>query len=122
MIIDKFFAILLLLITFPFWILFYFLIKLTSYGTFLFRQKRLGKDKKPFFIYKFRTMVNNAESLKSKIHYLNEADKPTFKIRNDLRYTKIGRFLAHSGIDEIPQLIPNRKRRDGLYWAASFAS
>jgi lipopolysaccharide/colanic/teichoic acid biosynthesis glycosyltransferase len=111
-----------LLITFPFWILFYFLIKLTSYGTFLFRQKRLGKDKKPFYIYKFRTMIKNAEDLRSKIYHLNKADGPVFKVFNDPRYTKIGEFLAHSGIDEIPQLISNRKMRDGLYWAASFAS
>ena len=105
MIIDKIFAILLLFATFPLWIVFYLLIKLTSSGPFLFRQKRLGKDKKPFVFYKFRTMVKNAEDLKSKIYHLNEADGPAFKIRDDPRYTKIGRFLAHSGLDEIPQLI-----------------
>ena len=105
MIINQIFATLLLFFTFPLWIIFYFLIKLTSSGPFLFRQKRLGKDKKPFVFYKFRTMVENAENLKPKIYHLNEADGPAFKIRNDPRYTKIGRFLAHSGLDEIPQLI-----------------
>ncbi|EKE15266.1 MAG: undecaprenyl-phosphate galactose phosphotransferase, partial [uncultured bacterium] len=73
--------------------------------TIFFKQKRLGKDKKPFFIYKFRTMVKDAENLKYKLKNLNEADGPVFKINNDPRYTKIGRFLAHSGLDEIPQLI-----------------
>lgn len=73
--------------------------------TIFFKQKRLGKDKKPFYIYKFRTMVEDAENLKSKIKNLNEADGPVFKIFNDPRYTKIGRFLAHTGFDEIPQLI-----------------
>lgn len=73
--------------------------------TIFFKQKRLGKNKKPFFIYKFRTMVVNAENLKSKIQNLNEADGPVFKMYNDPRYTKIGRFLAHNGLDEIPQLI-----------------
>lgn len=105
MIIDQIFAIFLLIFMLPLWIVFYYLIKTTSPGPFLFKQKRLGKDKKPFFIYKFRTMVKNAEDLKSKIYNLNEADKPVFKINNDPRYTKIGRFLAHSGLDEMPQLI-----------------
>ncbi|NCO31794.1 sugar transferase [bacterium] len=105
MIIDQIFAVVILLITLPLWIVFYFLIKLTSPGFFLFKQKRSGKDKKPFFIYKFRTMVENAEDLKSKIYNLNEANGPVFKIHNDPRYTKFGRLLAHSGLDELPQLI-----------------
>ncbi len=70
-----------------------------------FKQKRLGKDKKSFTMYKFRTMVDNAEDLKSKIYHLNEADGPVFKIRNDPRYTKVGKFLSHTGLDELPQLI-----------------
>jgi len=75
------------------------------FSSILFKQKRLGKNKKPFYIYKFRTMVTDAENLKSKIKNLNESDEPTFKIYNDPRYTKIGRLLAHTGLDEIPQLI-----------------
>ena len=50
-------------------------------------------------------MVVGAEDLRSKIYHLNEADSPVFKIKNDPRYTKFGRFLAHSGLDELPQLI-----------------
>ncbi len=56
-------------------------------------------------MYKTRTMVANAQQLKKKYLHLNEADGPVFKIRNDPRYTKIGKFLARTGIDELPQLI-----------------
>ncbi len=98
-------AIILLLTTLPLWAIFYILVKLTSKGQFIFRQKRLGKDKKPFVMYKIRTMVERAEDLKSKIKNLNEADGPVFKIKNDPRYTKIGKFISHTGLDELPQLI-----------------
>lgn len=50
-------------------------------------------------------MVENAEALKKKYQKLNEADEPVFKIRNDPRYTHVGKFLSHTGLDEIPQLI-----------------
>lgn len=79
-------------------------IKIDSVGPIIFRQKRVGKDGKVFTIYKFRTMVENAERLKTKVLYLNEADGPVFKIRNDPRFTKIGRFLSHTGLDELPQI------------------
>lgn len=65
----------------------------------------MGKNKKIFTMYKFRTMVENAEELKSKLNDLNEADGPAFKIRNDPRYTKIGKILARTAIDELPQLV-----------------
>lgn len=70
----------------------------------LFRQKRSGKNGKQFTIYKFRTMVTNAEVIKKRFVSKNEADGPVFKIRNDPRYTRIGKFLAHTGLDELPQL------------------
>lgn len=82
--------------------------KLTFISMFdfvFFYQKRVGKDKKIFTLYKIRTMVNNAELLKEKYQQLNEANGPVFKIRDDPRYTKIGKFLAHTGLDELPQLI-----------------
>lgn len=65
----------------------------------------MGKDHRPFWIYKIRTMIDNAENLKSKIEKLNESDGPVFKIYNDPRYTKIGKFLSHTGLDELPQII-----------------
>ena len=101
---QRFFALFLLIILSPVLTILYILVKLTSKGPFIFKQKRTGKDKKPFYIYKIRTMVEGAESIKSKIKNLNEADGPVFKIRDDPRYTKIGRFLAHCGLDELLQL------------------
>src|SRR3989344_732967 len=101
---QRLIALILLIILFPFLLVLYILVKLTSKGSFIFKQKRWGKDKRPFYIYKIRTMVENAEYLQSKIYNLNEADGPAFKIAKDPRYTKFGRFLAHSGLDELPQL------------------
>lgn len=102
---QRLLALILLVLFLPLLLTLYFIVKLTSKGSFIFKQKRLGKDKKPFFIYKIRTMVENAEDLRSKIYYLNQADGPVFKIHNDPRYTKFGRFLAHSGLDELLQLV-----------------
>lgn len=107
-IIDLFYrlvALLLLTLFSPLLFSFYLLVKLTSKGPFFFKQKRLGKDKKIFTLYKIRTMVDDAEELRGKYRHLNEADGPVFKIRHDPRYTKIGRFLAHTALDELPQLI-----------------
>ncbi len=98
-------AFILLIVCVPLFLLLYILVKTTSKGSFIFEQKRLGKNKKPFWLYKIRTMVINAENLKSKIQNLNEADGPVFKIRNDPRYTKIGKFISHTGLDELPQLV-----------------
>ncbi len=70
----------------------------------LFKQLRVGKDGNIFTIYKFRTMVNDSEKQKMDLIRYNEADGPVFKIKNDPRYTQIGKFLAHTGLDELPQL------------------
>lgn len=102
---ERLTALLLLVLFSPLFLILFFLVKLNSKGPFIFKQKRLGKDKKPFYIYKIRTMVDSAEDLKSKIYHLNEADGPVFKIHNDQRYTKIGKRLAHTGLDELSQLI-----------------
>lgn len=98
-------AFILLIVCAPLFLLFYILVKTTSKGPFIFKQKRVGKDKKIFMIYKIRTMVEEAENLKSKIQNLNEADGPVFKIRDDPRYTKLGKFISHTGLDELPQFI-----------------
>lgn len=102
---SKLLAFILFIVLLPFLFVISFLVKITSKGSFLFQQKRAGKDKKPFFLIKFRTMVEGSEDLKSKIQNLNEADGPVFKIRNDPRYTRFGKFLSHTGLDELPQLI-----------------
>jgi len=98
-------ALIILIITSPLLLILFLMIKLSRTGSFIFKQKRAGKNNKPFWIYKIRTMVVNAEALRSQIEDLNEVDKPVFKIYNDPRYTKIGRFLSHTGLDELPQLI-----------------
>lgn len=72
---------------------------------FLFFQKRVGYRGKIFEIIKFRTMCREAEVIKKKYIKLNEADGPVFKIRNDPRLTKVGKFLFHCGLDEMPQFI-----------------
>ncbi len=74
-------------------------------GTFIFSQQRLGRARKPFTIYKFRTMIDGAETLQNQYRARNEADGPVFKIYDDPRFTKIGRFLSHTGLDELPQMI-----------------
>ncbi len=98
-------AFLLLVLASPLFLFLYLAVKLSSKGPFLFKQLRAGKDKKPFYIYKIRTMAENAEALKKSYVHLNEADGPVFKIRNDPRYTKVGKILSHTGLDELPQLI-----------------
>jgi len=78
---------------------------LTSRGPIIFKQARVGLRGRQFNLYKFRTMVVNAEILKKDLETSNEVDGPVFKIKDDPRVTKIGRFLRKSGLDELPQLI-----------------
>jgi exopolysaccharide biosynthesis polyprenyl glycosylphosphotransferase len=82
-----------------------FLIKLTSPGSVLFLQERIGINKRRFKICKFRTMVPNAEQLMSRLESRNEVSGPVFKIQNDPRITRIGKLLRRSSIDELPQLL-----------------
>ena len=70
-----------------------------------FTQKRVGKNGSIFKMYKFRTMIKDAEKLQSKYKKLNEADGPVFKIRDDPRYTKFGKILSRTGLDELPQIL-----------------
>ena len=82
-----------------------FLIKLESKGPIIFAQKRVGLNKKEFKMYKLRSMVVNAEELKEKLADQNEMSGPMFKIKDDPRITKIGKFIRKTSIDELPQLI-----------------
>lgn len=102
---DKIFAALLLIITLPILLLSIFLIKITTHGPTFFIQKRVGKDKKIFEMIKLRTMIVNAEKIKKRYMYLNDVKGPFFKIIEDPRFTSSGRFLSHTGIDELPQLV-----------------
>lgn len=80
-------------------------VKITSPGPVFFRQKRAGLNGKPFTMYKFRSMVTNAEQLKRELSDLNEMSGPVFKITHDPRVTPVGRLLRKFSIDEFPQLI-----------------
>lgn len=80
-------------------------IKLESKGNIVFSQKRVGLDGKEFKMYKFRSMVVNAEELKEKLAKENEMSGPMFKIKHDPRITKVGKFIRKTSIDELPQLI-----------------
>lgn len=80
------------------------LIKITSSGPIVFKQARVGLRGRQFDLYKFRTMIANAEILKKELEADNEADGPVFKIKDDPRVTRIGKFLRRSGLDELPQL------------------
>lgn len=80
-------------------------IKLTSPGPVFFLQERIGLNKRRFKIFKFRTMVPNAERLMAALEKHNEVSGPVFKIKNDPRITTIGKFLRRSSIDELPQLL-----------------
>ena len=79
-------------------------IKLTSRGPVFFKQMRSGLNGAPFTIYKFRTMVTNAEQLKHELAAMNEMTGPVFKITSDPRVTPIGKWLRKSSLDELPQL------------------
>lgn len=97
------------LLSMPFWLpllgIIALIIHVTSPGApVVFKQLRTGKGGRRFFMYKFRTMVPNAEELKAKYAHLNELQWPDFKITNDPRITRIGRFLRKTSLDEIPQL------------------
>jgi len=81
------------------------LIKLTSPGPIMFRQLRSGLNGAPFTIYKFRTMVSNAEQLKHELEAMNEMRGPVFKVSKDPRITPIGKILRRFSIDELPQLL-----------------
>lgn len=81
------------------------LVKLTSRGPVLFRQIRVGRGGEQFEMLKFRTMVADAEARKSELHALNEGNGILFKMRDDPRITKVGKYLRRFSIDELPQLV-----------------
>lgn len=94
-----------LIILSPILIIVGILIKLESKGPIIFAQKRVGLNGKEFKMYKFRSMVANAEEIKEKLKEKNEMSGPMFKMKNDPRITKVGKFIRKTSIDELPQLI-----------------
>lgn len=103
--VDILFSLIGLLFIFPLFIIVGMWIKLDSKGPIFFKQKRVGKNGVPFNMYKFRSMVTNAEELKEKLMSKNEAKGPVFKMKDDPRITKIGKFIRKYSIDELPQLL-----------------
>lgn len=102
--VDLFGSLLLLALSFLVFLIVPVLIKLTSPGPVLFRQKRSGLNGRPFTMFKFRTMVTDAEQRKHEFDALNEMSGPVFKISKDPRITPIGRILRKFSLDEFPQL------------------
>ena len=79
-------------------------IKLTSPGPIIYAQDRCGHQKRPFRMFKFRSMVADADTRQRVLEERNEANGPVFKIRNDPRITPLGHLLRRSSLDELPQL------------------
>lgn len=89
----------------PIYLVIGFLIKLDSKGAVFYLQKRVTKDGKEFWMYKFRTMVKDADKMLDQLKDKNEADGLLFKIRQDPRITRVGRLLRRLSLDELPQII-----------------
>jgi lipopolysaccharide/colanic/teichoic acid biosynthesis glycosyltransferase len=109
LLVKRFMDLFLVVATLPLWLplngIIALVIHVTSPGApVMFRQLRTGKGGRRFNMYKFRTMVHNAEELKAVYAHLNELQLPDFKITNDPRVTPTGRFLRRTSLDELPQL------------------
>jgi exopolysaccharide biosynthesis polyprenyl glycosylphosphotransferase len=89
----------------PIWLGLAVLVKTTSRGPVLYKQVRVGHNGRLFTIYKFRTMVDGADRMQKELLARNEADGPLFKMREDPRVTKFGRWLRKFSLDELPQLL-----------------
>ena len=79
-------------------------IKLDSRGPVIYASERIGRDSRPFTMFKFRSMVVGAEAGKDDILHLNEVEGPVFKVRDDPRVTRVGRYIRRLSLDELPQL------------------
>ncbi|MBI5248497.1 MAG: sugar transferase [Desulfomonile tiedjei] len=101
---DVIVAALLLIIGLPLWLFIITGIKFTSRGPVFFTQERVGLNGRLFRMFKFRTMVQDAEDRLDKLVDFDSLEEPVFKIENDPRVTRLGRFLRRTGLDEIPQL------------------
>lgn len=101
---DVFLSFFFILALSPFMLIIVLIIRISSPGPVVFKQARVGLRGRQFYLYKFRTMVVNAEALRKQLEAQNEMDGPAFKIKNDPRITPIGRILRKTGLDELPQL------------------
>jgi exopolysaccharide biosynthesis polyprenyl glycosylphosphotransferase len=101
---DIYFSIIATILLIPVFLLIAILIRAGSRGPVFFMQERIGLRGRKFKLFKFRTMVMNAEDQLKTLKTRNEADGPVFKIKDDPRITRVGRFLRKTGLDELPQL------------------
>jgi exopolysaccharide biosynthesis polyprenyl glycosylphosphotransferase len=96
-------AVLALILLLPLFALIALLIRVTSPGPVLFQQERIGVDRRPFRMFKFRTMRNRAEQDQAELEELNESGRGLFKVQRDPRVTPLGRVLRRFSLDELPQ-------------------
>ena len=105
-IIDKILSIIAIILLFIPSIIIAILIKISSKGKIIYKHKRMGKNNKTIYVYKFRTMVENAEQLKDKFTEEQKKEyKENYRLKQDPRITKLGKILRNLCIDEIPQFI-----------------
>jgi exopolysaccharide biosynthesis polyprenyl glycosylphosphotransferase len=104
-VIDFTMALVLLVVLSPLFLILAVLVKLTSPGPIFFRQTRCGLGGRKFTLFKFRSMMADADQRREELDALNEVDGPVFKIRNDPRCTPVGRFMRKFSLDELPQLV-----------------
>ena len=102
---DIYFSILAMIVFLPVFLLIGLIIRISSKGPVIFVQERIGLRGRKFKLYKFRTMVVDAEEQRKRYKSMNEADGPVFKIKKDPRITRFGSFLRKTGLDELPQLM-----------------
>jgi exopolysaccharide biosynthesis polyprenyl glycosylphosphotransferase len=102
---DLVVGVLIVVVGVPFWLLIAGAIKLTSRGPVFYADRRIGLGEEAFEMLKFRTMVRDADAQKEALADANEASGPLFKIRNDPRVTRVGRFLRRFSLDEIPNVL-----------------
>ena len=102
---DYYFSLMVLIAISPVLLLIALSIKIEDGGAIFFKQERVGLNGRRFKVFKFRTMVENAEELKSSLAGMNEQEGPVFKIKSDPRVTKVGKFLRETSLDELPQFI-----------------
>jgi exopolysaccharide biosynthesis polyprenyl glycosylphosphotransferase len=103
-VLDFSLSLILVLFLLPVFLVLALVIKLDSKGPVLFKQQRVGENGRLFWLYKFRSMVVDAEARRAALEVMNEASGPLFKVKNDPRITVCGRWMRKFSIDELPQL------------------
>ncbi len=101
---DQVFGLIMLLLSLPLLLVTAIAIKLDSRGPVFFKQQRLGRNGKSFYVYKFRSMIEGADQMLEDVRVLNEAEGPLFKIKEDPRITRVGKWIRRFSLDELPQI------------------